>query len=72
MPNVSYEEVVALVDRLSPLEQTRLTAYLLELAQKRQLSAAEKMELLRSIQIDAEVVEEPSVRRVDWYDDDGR
>jgi hypothetical protein len=72
MENVSYEQVVALVDRLSPVEQTRLTTYLLEAAQKRQLSAEEKMRLLRSIQFDVEVNETPSVRRVDWYDDDGR
>jgi hypothetical protein len=72
MENVSYEQVVALVDRLSPVEQTRLTTYLLEAAQKRQLSAEEKMRLLRSIQFDVEVNETASVRRVDWYDDDGR
>lgn len=72
MGTVSFEEIMNLVDRLSPTEQTQLTTHLLESAQKRQLSVDEKMRLLRSVQISAEVNEEPSVRREDWYGDDGR
>lgn len=54
------------------MHPTQLTTHLLESAQKRQLSVDEKMRLLRSVQISAEVNEEPSVRREDWYGDDGR
>lgn len=63
---------MGLVDGLSPQQQTELTAHLLRTAQKRQLSAQEKMTLLRAAQIDVEVIQEPSIRREDWYDDDGR
>jgi hypothetical protein len=69
---VTLEQVVELADRLSPLEQTQLTAHLLEVARKRQLSAQEKMSLLRAAQIDVVMLEEPSVRREDWYSDDRR
>jgi len=72
MATVSFEEIVELVDGLSSAEQTQLTTYLLESARKRQLSVEEKMHLLRSVQISAEVNQEPSVRREDWYGDDGR
>jgi hypothetical protein len=72
MTEITFAEIVALVDQLSPQDQTSLTAYLLDAARKRKLSADEKMKLLRSIQIDAEVLEEPSIRREDWYGDDGR
>lgn len=72
MADVSFDKIVELVDRLTPQEQTRLTAHLLETAGKRQLSVEEKMKLLRAAQIDVAVIEEPSIRREDWYADDGR
>ena len=72
MTDITFEELVKLVDRLPPQQQTQLTAHLLDLARKRQLSVQEKMNLLRTAQIDIEVIEEPSVRRADWYSDDGR
>lgn len=72
MADLTFEKIVELVDRLTPQEQTQLTAYLLETARKRQLSVQEKMNLLRATQIDVDVVEEPSVRREDWYGEDGR
>ncbi len=70
--DVTLEQVVELADRLSPLEQTQLTAHLLEAARKRQLSVQEKMRLLHAAQFEVRVIEEPSVRREDWYNDDGR
>jgi hypothetical protein len=72
MADITFDRVLALVDQLTPQEQTRLTSHLLNLARSRQLSAEEKMSLLRAVQVNAQVVEEPSVRRIDWYDDDGR
>jgi hypothetical protein len=72
MADMTFEKIVELVDQLSPHEQTALTTHLLELARQRELSAQEKMKLLRAAQIDVKVNIEPSVRRQDWYDDDGR
>ncbi|NJL55706.1 hypothetical protein HC928_11245 [bacterium] len=72
MADLTFEKIVELVDRLTPQEQAQLTAHLLETARKRQLSVQEKMKLLRAAQIDVAVVEEPSVRREDWYGEDGR
>jgi hypothetical protein len=72
MADMTFEEIVVMVDRLTPLEQTQLTTHLLELTRRRQLSADEKMSLLRAAQIDVKVMETPSIRREDWYGDDGR
>ncbi len=72
MTDITLEQVIELADQLSPVDQTRLTAHLLTAARQRQLTAQEKIALLRSIQIDVEVLEAPSVRREDWYGDDGR
>lgn len=72
MSEITFDDIVQMVDRLSPQEQTLLFAHLLETAQKRQLSVQEKMRLLRAVQIDVAVIEEPSVRREDWYGEDGR
>ena len=69
---MTFQEIVQLVDNLTPIEQTELISHLLEATKKRELSVQEKMKLLRSAQIDVEVVQEPSIRRQDWYDDDGR
>ena len=72
MNTTTLEEIIALVDTLTPIEQTQLTAHLIEVARSRQLSVSEKMTLLRAAQIDVEVIHEPSIRREDWYGDDGR
>jgi hypothetical protein len=72
MADVTFENLLELVDRLTPQEQTRLMAHLLTQARNRPLTAAEKMQLLRAVQIDVVINEEPSPRRMDWYDDDGR
>lgn len=72
MADISFDELVELVDQLTPLEQTQLTTHLLDRARQRQLSVEEKMTLLRAVQIDVEVRQEPSARREDWYEHDGR
>ncbi len=72
MSDMTFQEIVHLVDNLTPIEQTELIAHLLEATKKRELSVQEKMKLLRSVQIDVEVIQEPSIRREDWYGDDGR
>lgn len=72
MTSVTYEQVVELVDQLPPHEQTQLVSHLLEMARARPLTSDEKMRLLRAVQIDVKVLCEPSIRREDWYNDDGR
>lgn len=72
MTEITFAEIVALVDQLSPQDQTNLAAHLLIAARQRKLSVEEKMTLLRSAQVDVEILQTPSIRREDWYGDDGR
>jgi hypothetical protein len=70
--NVPFETVVELVDQL-PIEQQHLLLQRIQGRIHRQsLSVEEKIQLLRAAQINADVNQEPSPRREDWYDDDGR
>jgi len=69
---IPFETLVEIVEEL-PVEQQQLLLTRIQGHIKRKnLTAEEKMRLLRSIQIDAKVIQEPSPRREDWYDDDGR
>jgi hypothetical protein len=71
--NIEYDKLVELVKQLSKAQQKDLIARLLtEQAQNRLLTAEEKIQLLDAAQLDNAVYEEPSVRREDWYADDGR
>lgn len=70
---VHYEQLIELVEQLSEEQQNDLIARLLtRQAQHRPLSVDEKIRLLDAMKLDVAVREEPSVRRVDWYGDDGR
>ncbi|MCB9455244.1 MAG: hypothetical protein H6671_04565 [Anaerolineaceae bacterium] len=70
---VQYEQLVELVEQLSEEQQNDLIARLLTLqAEHRTLTVEEKIKLLDAIKLNVAINEEPSVRRVDWYDDDGR
>lgn len=72
MAETSFEELLELVDQLSTEQQIQLTTHLLEAAKRRELTVDEKMKLLRAAQVDVQVINEPSIRREDWYGDDGR
>jgi hypothetical protein len=72
MTDISYEEVVKLVDQLPPKEQTALIAHLLELARQRDLTKEERKTLFHASILNVPVANVPSPRREDWYDDDGR
>jgi hypothetical protein len=73
MATVSFEEVVELVDRLSEEQQNELIKHLMmRQAQQRPLTVEEKIKLLDAAKIHIPINEEPSVRREDWYSDDGR
>jgi hypothetical protein len=72
MASMTFDEIVELVDQLTPQEQTKLTTYLLELVRERQLTKEERKALLRASILNVPVAHTPSPRREDWYDDDGR
>lgn len=70
---VHYEQLIELVEQLSEEQQNDLIARLLtRQAQQRPLTVEEKIKLLDAMKLDIAIREEPSVRRADWYGDDGR
>lgn len=70
---IKYEQLVELIEQLSEEQKKDLMKRLLaHEAQQRPLTIEEKLRLLDAIKLDVAISEEPSVRRVDWYDDDGR
>ncbi|MDX2078426.1 MAG: hypothetical protein SFZ02_18480 [bacterium] len=72
MSDITLDQIIEWADTLSPQDQTQLMAHLLDVAKKRHLTSTEKMTLLKAVQIDIDVIEEPSIRREDWYGEDGR
>ncbi len=70
---IRYEQLVELVEQLSEEQQKDLVKRLLtRQAQQRPLTVEEKLKLLDAVKLNVPVNEEPSIRRVDWYDDGGR
>lgn len=69
---IDYEQVVELVEQLSAEQQRKLIARLLRQPPQRPLTAAERIQLFDAAKLHQPVNEAPSVRRQDWYDDDGR
>ncbi len=70
---IRYEQLVELVEQLSEEQQKDLIKRLLtRQAQQRPLTVEEKLKLLDAVKLNVAVNEEPSIRRVDWYNDDGR
>lgn len=70
---IEYEQLLELVEQLSEEQQRDLTKRLLaRQAQQRPLTIEEKLKLLDAVKLDVAINEEPSVRREDWYGDDGR
>lgn len=70
---IQYEQLIELVEQLSEEQQQDLIRRLLtRSAHQRPLTVEEKLQLLDAVKLDVAVNEEPSIRRVDWYDDDGR
>jgi hypothetical protein len=73
MATVAYTEVVKLAEQLTEMEQKNLIAFLLtEQKRQRSLNVEEKLQLLDTLTLPNEVNETPSIRREDWYGDDGR
>lgn len=70
---IQYEQLVALVEQLSEEQREDLIQRLLVLqARQRPLSIEDKLKLLDALKLDVPINKEPSIRRVDGYDDDGR
>ncbi|MFQ3647791.1 MAG: hypothetical protein SNJ80_12745 [Anaerolinea sp.] len=70
---IRYEQLVELVEQLSEEQQKDLIKRLLtRQAQQRPLTVEEKLKLLDAVKLNVAINEEPSIRRVDWYNDDGR
>ena len=71
--NIDYDQVVQLVEQLTEEQkQALITRLLTERSQQRPLTAKEKIALLDAGKIYNPVSETPSIRREDWYGDDGR
>lgn len=69
---ISYETLLALVEQLPVHQQHELLLRLLQKTKPRALSKEEKRALFHASILSVPVHEVPSVRRQDWYDDDGR
>lgn len=70
---VDYDQIIDLVEQLPEAQQNELIARVLaHRAETRPLTVEEKLALLDSVKLDVAIKEEPSIRREDWYGDDGR
>lgn len=70
---IDYEQLVALVDQLSEDQRTALLLHLVGSDAKSQpLSVEEKIRLLDAAKMNPVIQQSPSIRREDWYGDDGR
>jgi hypothetical protein len=70
---LDYEQVFDLVEQLPEVQREHLIARLLAApVEQPRLTLEEKRRLLDEAILDNEVLENPSPRREDWYDDDGR
>lgn len=68
---IHYEQLVELVEQLSEAQKNDLIKRLLtQQSQQRPLTVEEKIKLLDAVKLDVGINQEPSIRRVDWYDDD--
>ncbi len=71
--NIEYEKLIELVEQLPEERQKELiTRLLTRRADQRTLTKEEKIQLLDAAKLSVPINEEPSIRRVDWYGDDGR
>jgi hypothetical protein len=70
--SIPYDTLRELVKQLPTDEREQLLTDLLrETAATRSLTKQEKLALLNAMKLHNKVLEAPSVRREDWYGDDG-
>ncbi|NJR12674.1 hypothetical protein HC776_02000 [bacterium] len=70
--NIDYQQVIALIDQMSSEQQQALIERLLTQREQKSLTAQEKIQLLDAVKLHNPIHAAPSVRREDWYGDDGR
>lgn len=70
--NIPYETLLSLVEQLPEEQQQDLLQYLIKRAGDQKLTTDEKLALYHASIMNRPVNEAPSIRRQDWYDDDGR
>jgi hypothetical protein len=70
--NIPYETLLTLIDQLPDEQKQDLLRHLLKQAGDRELTIEEKLALYHASILHNAVNEEPSIRREDWYNDDGR
>lgn len=69
---IPYETLVELVGQLSEAEQRALLERLLSGKQAVTLTQSQRLAAYHASIMSVPLREEPSIRREDWYDDDGR
>jgi hypothetical protein len=70
MADITYDDVVKLVEQLTPAEQETLIRHLQQHTEEKQRSKDEWKRRFESVVIKLPILEEPSPRREDWYDDE--
>lgn len=69
---IPFETLVELAKQLPPDKKADLIAHLQGVSQQRELTKEERLALFEATIRSHPVNQEPSIRREDWYDDDGR
>lgn len=70
--NIPYETLVELVEQLPEPQRIDLLNRLTERQQEQVTSTAQRLATYHASIDHTALREEPSIRREDWYDDDGR
>jgi len=69
---IPYETLIELIDQLPAEEQDALVNRFLSAKRAATLSKSERLAAYHASIISNPIREAPSIRREDWYDDDGR
>ena len=72
MASPAYEQVIELVEQLTQQEKQAVLQYLQEQMAQRELTTEERRKLFESMILDLPWDENWSLRREDWYNDEGR
>ena len=72
MADMTYEDVLKLAEQLTLEEQQTLLDQLQQRVEDKKRAKEEWKRRFEAVILRAPVLQEPSPRREDWYDDDGR
>jgi len=72
MADMTYKDVLKMAEQLTLDEQETLARHLQQRAEEKKRRVEEWKKRFEAVMIRLPVLEEPSIRREDWYDDDGR